>query len=157
VAGVSLELRRSEAKGKAIRRSGKEKKGGRGRGPAWWRVEEEGGGPAMARGVRQRRHRPRSGGAGQAACARRAGKRERDVKLAGGPPGEWGPVAEGEKKGREGDRWDRLGVGPAGRERRERALTGGPWGLNKFDLFQTNSNSFKIDLVQTGPSCAKKF
>jgi hypothetical protein len=48
-------------------------------------------------------------------------------------------VAEGEKKGREGDRWDRLRVGPAGRERRERALTGGPLGLNKFDLFQTNS------------------
>jgi hypothetical protein len=84
-------------------------------------------------------------------------ERERDAKLAGGPPREWGPVVEGEKKGREGDRWDRLGVGPAGRERRERALTGGPRGLNKFDLFQTNSNSFKLDLVQTGPSCAPKF
>jgi hypothetical protein len=28
--------------------------------------------------------------------------------------------------------------GPASTERRERALTGGPLGLNKFDLFQTN-------------------
>jgi hypothetical protein len=65
--------------------------------------------------------------------------RERDAKLAGGPPGEWGPAVEGEKKGREGDQWDWLGVGPTGRERRERALTGGPLGLNKFDLFQTNS------------------
>jgi hypothetical protein len=84
-------------------------------------------------------------------------QRDRDAKLAGGPPGEWGPAAEGEKNGREGDRWDWLRVGPAGRERRERALTGGPWGLNKFDLFQTNSNSFKLDLVQTGPSSAPKF
>jgi hypothetical protein len=66
-------------------------------------------------------------------------ERKRDAKLAGGPPEEWGLAAEGEKKGREGDRCDRLGVGPAGRERRERTLTGGPLGLNKFDLFQTNS------------------
>jgi hypothetical protein len=36
-------------------------------------------------------------------------------------------------------------VGPTGRERRERALTSGPLGLNKFDL------------IQTGPSCAQKF
>jgi hypothetical protein len=67
-------------------------------------------------------------------------ERERDAKVASGPPGEWGPATEGEKKGREGDRWDRLRVGPSGRERRERALTGGPLGLNEFDLFQTHSN-----------------
>jgi hypothetical protein len=28
----------------------------------------------------------------------------------------------------------------------------GPLGLNKFDLFQTDSNSFKIDSIQTRPS-----
>jgi hypothetical protein len=33
----------------------------------------------------------------------------------------------------------RLRVGQTGRLRRERTLTGGPLGLNKFDLFQTNS------------------
>jgi hypothetical protein len=93
----------------------------------------------MVWGTRHMRHWPRSGGARQAAGAPRAEKRERGTKLAGGPPGEWGPMAEVEKKGREGDRWDRLRVGPTGRERRERALIGGPLGLNKFDLFQTNS------------------
>jgi hypothetical protein len=31
-----------------------------------------------------------------------------------------------------------------------------PAGSNKFDLFQANSNSFKLDLIQTGPSCAPK-
>jgi hypothetical protein len=41
---VSLELRRAEEKGKALG----ERKGGRGRGLAWWRVEEEGGGPGGA-------------------------------------------------------------------------------------------------------------
>jgi hypothetical protein len=140
-ARVSLELRRVEAKGKALGRLGKRRKEGEGgvRLGGVWR-KREGGGPTMVRGVRRRRHRPGSGGAGRAVCARRAGKRERDVKVAGGPPGEWGPATEGEKKGREGDRWDRLRVGPSGRERRERALTGGPLGLNEFDLFQTHSN-----------------
>jgi hypothetical protein len=47
-------------------------------------------------------------------------------------------------------------VGPSGRERRERALTGGPRGLNKFDLFQTNSNSVELNLVQKGCSFAPK-
>jgi hypothetical protein len=47
---VSLELRRAEAKGKAL---GERKEGGRGRGLAWWCVEEEGGGgPATAWGTR---------------------------------------------------------------------------------------------------------
>jgi hypothetical protein len=41
---------------------------------------------------------------------------------------------------READGRHRLGVGPAGRERREKKLTRGPVGLNKFDLFQTHSN-----------------
>jgi hypothetical protein len=135
---VSLELCHAEAKGKDLGRSGKEKEGQGGvrLGGVWRKME---GGPTMAQGARRRWHRPGSGGAGRAAGARRTGKRERDAKLAGGPPGEWGPAAEGEKKGQEGDRWDWLGVGPASRERRERALTGGPLGLNKFDLFQTNS------------------
>jgi hypothetical protein len=48
-------------------------------------------------------------------------ERERDAKLAGGPPREWGPVVEGEKKGREGDQWDRLGVGPLAGEEGESA------------------------------------
>jgi hypothetical protein len=50
-ARVSSELRRAEAKGKALGRLGKEKKGGRGRGPAWWPMEEEGGSrrPTMTR------------------------------------------------------------------------------------------------------------
>jgi hypothetical protein len=47
-------------------------------------------------------------------------------------------------------------VGPSGRERRERVLTGGPRGLNKFNWFQTNSNSVELNLVQTGCSFAPK-
>jgi hypothetical protein len=59
---------------------------------------------------------------------------------------------------RERERWLSGGidstVGPTGRESRERALTRGPLGLIKFDLFQTDSNSFKFDLIHTGPSYA---
>jgi hypothetical protein len=74
----------------------------------------------MVRGMRHMRHWPRSGGARQAAGAPRAEKRERGTKLAGGPPGEWGPMAEVEKKGRvtggTGSGWDPL-AGRGGRER----------------------------------------
>jgi hypothetical protein len=58
---VSSELRRAEAKEKPLGRSGKEKKGGRGRGPAWWRVEEEGGGSGRPATTRRGRGGRRSG------------------------------------------------------------------------------------------------
>jgi hypothetical protein len=107
VAGVSLELRRAEAKEKAFGHSGKENKGGRGRGPAWWRVEEEAGGSSHGVG-HEAKVAPSQEWQCQASGVRTARReeRERDAKLAGGPPGEWGPAAEGEKKAREGDRWD---------------------------------------------------
>jgi hypothetical protein len=48
-------------------------------------------------------------------------------------------------------------VGPAGRERRERALTGGPLGLNKFDLFQTNSTHSNFIWSKQDPPVLQKF
>jgi hypothetical protein len=125
-----------EAKGRDLRRSGGKKKEGEGgvRLGGMWR-KREGSGHGVGHEVKAAPARERQCQAG-ARCVR---KRERDAKLVDGPPEQWGPAAEGEKKGREGDWWDRLGVRPAGSERRERPLTGGPLDLNKFDLFQTNS------------------
>jgi hypothetical protein len=49
-----------------------------------------------------------------------------------GRPGGWAPAAERERRWegeREADGQDRLGLGPAGRERRDRMLTRGPAGF----------------------------
>jgi hypothetical protein len=86
--------------------------GERGRVPARrWRIEEgkekgRGSGRDVGREVKAVpawEQRCRAGGV----HTTRRGERGRGVALAGGPPGEWGPAAEGEKR-REGDRWDRL-------------------------------------------------
>jgi hypothetical protein len=72
---------------------------------------------------------------------------------------EWGPTAEREEEGREEERptGGTGSGGPAGRERRERALTGGPLGLNKFDLFQTNSTHSNFIWSKQDPPLLKKF
>jgi hypothetical protein len=61
------------------------------------------------------------------------------------------------ERGGEVDGWDWLGVGPAGRERRERALPGGPLGLNKFDLPQTISTHSNLIWSKQDPPLLQKF
>jgi hypothetical protein len=52
-------------------------------------------------------------------------------RLVGGPARRAAqPQREEGGRGGEADGWDRLGVGPTGRERRERALTRGHVGFN---------------------------
>jgi hypothetical protein len=53
-------------------------------------------------------------------------------RLVGGPARRAAQPQREEEGGRggEADGWDRLGVGPTGRERRERALTRGHVGFN---------------------------
>jgi hypothetical protein len=48
-------------------------------------------------------------------------------------------------------------VGSASKERRERALTGGPLGLNKFDLFQTNSTHSNLIWSKQDPPALQNF
>jgi hypothetical protein len=59
------------------------------------------------------------------------GKGVGERRLAGGLARRVGPKRRERRRerGGEADGWDQLRVGPAGRERRERALTGGPAGF----------------------------
>jgi hypothetical protein len=102
--GATSELRRALAKGKALGRSGKEKKGGRGREGSAERQSGEGTG-------RQAQQRPGTG----VRCAR-------DGEGTGG-------VRAGKKPKRERERWLSGGtdptVGPAGREKEDGAAAGG--------------------------------
>jgi hypothetical protein len=71
---------------------------------------------------------------------------------------EWGPDAEREE-GREEERptVEPIGVGSTCSEKRERALTGGPLGLTKFDLFQTNSTHSNLIWSKQDPPVLQKF
>jgi hypothetical protein len=100
VAGVSLDMRRAEAKGKALGHFGKEKKGGRGRGLAWWRVEEEAGGSSHGVG-HEAKAAPSQEWQCQASGVRTARREER------------------ERERREAGWWATRGVGPSGRGREE--------------------------------------
>jgi hypothetical protein len=79
-------------------------------------------------------------------------------RLAGGPA-QSGAQTQREKKGerRRGRRWDPIEVGPTCSEKRERALTGGPLGLTKFDLFQTNSTHSNLIWSKQDPPVLQKF